>query len=98
MQFIDLVKALRRECGVSGTDATVTGATGEWARLVNWTAQAYTEIQMENTDWQWMRKSKTFNTVANQGEYDLTADLALTDFADWREKSFRVYLTLGRHG
>ena len=90
--FITLAKRVRQECGVSGADNTVVNATGEWSRIVNWTATAWLDIQMENPEWEWMRKSLSFNTVAHQSTYSPTTDIALTDFSSWKEDSFRVYL------
>lgn len=90
--FLQLVKRLRQECGVSGTDNTVVNASGEWLRLCDWTAQAWTELQEENPDWDWMRKSVTFNTTANQGEYT-AAQAGVADMGMWRKNSFHIYLT-----
>lgn len=89
--FIQLATRLRTECGVSGTNTTVSGATGEWGRLCGWIEQAWTELQEENPDWQWMRKTVTFNTVANQGEYT-PVQAGVTDLGAWRNNSFRLYL------
>lgn len=90
--FIELAQRLRSECGVSGADTTVTSASGEWLRLVNWISQAWMDIQMENPEWEWMRKSLSFNTVAGQSTYSPTTDISLTDFSSWRDDSFRIYL------
>jgi len=83
---------------VTGGDTTVVGATGEWGRIVNWTATAWEEIQLENPDLDWMRRNVSFNTVAQQGAYSATTDMGLTDFASWREESFRAYLQSAGEG
>lgn len=97
MQFLDLVRRLRSECGIAGSGpTTVVGQTGEMRRLVDWIAQAYDELQMSRPDWEWMRKTKTFNTTASKQSYHPTnaaPDIALTDFSQWRNDSFRIYLT-----
>jgi hypothetical protein len=92
MNFIKLVTTLRDECGASGTDSTVVSATGEWARLCNWIATSWHEIQEDNKGWEWMRKNVTFDTVAQKGEYNAETDILLTDFGIWKEDSFRAYL------
>lgn len=92
MNYLQLVKRLRLEGGVSGTDFTVSNASGEWARLVTWIAQAWEDIQREHTGWMWMRKTVTFSTIANQGNYPINASpLSLSDFSHWFRKTFRVY-------
>lgn len=90
--YINLCKKLRQEVGASGSDTTTVSATGEWKRLCDWVAQAWDEIQMAQPGWLWLRTSKTFNTVAEQGEYAYaSAPISLTNFASWRNGSFRLY-------
>ena len=92
--FLELATRLRQDCGVSGTNTSVVGATGEWKRLCDWVATAWMEIQEKHNDWQWMRKDVTFNTIANQQAYaPASAPISLTDFAEWKMDSFRLYLT-----
>ena len=93
MNLLSLSQRLRSECGVSGTSTSVVNATGEWSRLVNWVITAWEDIQTDYPEWEWMRKSVSFQTTANKGEYSPTTDLLLTDFGSWRENSFRMYLT-----
>lgn len=94
MNYLSICQRLRSECGVSGSNATVVGATGEWGRLCAWVAQSYQEIQERHPDWQWMRKDVSFNTIANQQTYlPASAPISLTDFAAWKMDSFRLYLT-----
>ena len=97
MTYIELCKRLRQEVGASGADVTVSGATGEWKRLCDWIAEAYNEIQRDNLGkWHWLRTTKTFTTTASQSEYDYaSAPLSLTDFASWRDNSFRLYKNIG---
>ncbi len=97
MTFLQLVQRLRSECGVPGTGPTsVISQTGEMERLVNWISQAYQEIQLARRDWEWLRKSTSFNTVAHKQSYhptNVSPDIALTDFSHWRNDSFWIYLT-----
>lgn len=94
MTYLQLVQRLRSECGVSGEGpATTVGQTREMQRLCNWIVQSWEEIQVETRELDFMRKSVTWNTVANQQSYSPTADIALTDFGSWKDDSFTAYLT-----
>jgi len=93
MNFLSLAIKLRDECGVTGTDTTVAGASGEWNRLVGWIADAWEDIQMlHETEWLWMRQSFSFNTTQHVGEYT-PAMAGITDFAEWKLNTVRCYLT-----
>lgn len=90
--YLQLCQRLRKEVGASGSDSTVVSASGEWGRLCSWIATAWEEIQQEEATWEWMRTTKSFNTVAEQSTYPVAdAPLSLTDFAYWRSDSFRLY-------
>lgn len=93
MNFLALVNRTRLECGVSGSDlASVSGQTGESARLIAWCQSAWLDIQSARTDWQWMRKSASFQTVAGQATYTPAA-IGLADFGSWFRDTFRNYDT-----
>lgn len=95
MRYIDLVNRCKQETGISGADITTTvGQTGEIRRLCNFVRQAWEEVQLHRDDWDFMRKSVTFNTVANTQTYAVGTGLAinLSDFAKWRNDSVRMYL------
>jgi len=96
MDFISLVKTLRREVGATGVDTTVANpvADSEWDRLIHWVADSWNEIQLLHANrWKWMRKTMTFaSTTAGKGAYT-KAELGLTDHAEWLRKTFRAYLT-----
>ena len=98
MNLLALVNRMRRECGVATSDlTTVVGASGESQRITDWVVQAWTEIQEEHPEWNWLRSTVSFDTIANQFEYTPTdaipVGIALTDFGSWDEESFRIYLT-----
>lgn len=103
MTYLQMVQRLARECGVAKTTtapSTVTGQTGELARLCDYIAQAWLEIQMERNDWEWMRETATFTTTASQQTYTLanietatTSSFTAAAFGWWKPDSFRVYLT-----
>jgi len=94
MNLLQLAQRLRLEVGASGTDSTVVDATGEWSRIVTWCDAAWEEIQRRHVNWNWMRQSITFSTIASQGEYPYaSAPLSITSFASWDITRFRVYQT-----
>ena len=91
--YLQLVNRLKQECDVTGADlTTVEGQTGEYLRLVNWIEEAWADIQLKNDNWRFRRKSMTFQTVASTASYS-TATIGLTDFAMWKDRSFRIFLT-----
>ena len=94
MTRLELAQQLRRDCGISGSETTTIGATGEWSDIVNWIDRAWKDIQNEHTDWLWMRTTASFTTVAEQAEYAYaSAPLSLTNFASWVPDTFRIYKT-----
>jgi len=99
MNFLELVKRARQECGIAGDGPiTTVNQTREMKRLVDWTAQAWVDIQNERSDWDFLRKPVTFNTVAGQQEYAAGSDINITDFKKWRKDSFREYLESAGEG
>jgi len=96
MNYLELVQRLGAEVGASGSITTLSGVSGEYGRLKNWIAQAWTELQMEHNDWLFMRGSSTFSTIAGTSEYDVTAaPIPLTTFSDFVNDTFRVYESVG---
>lgn len=102
MTFLELVQALREECGVSASTAgaspsAVTNQSGEMRRLVNWTKRAWLSIQNTEDWWLWMASDFTVNTVAGTGSYlpsicnDVSSGNPITRFARWDKESFRLY-------
>ena len=93
MTFLELVNRLRLESGVVGTDlVTLSSLSAEMARLKAWISNSWLDLQSIHQDWDWMRKSASFPTVAGQGIYTL-ADMAITDHGKWNELTFRNYST-----
>lgn len=88
--FLELCVDVRRECrvGQSGP-STVVNQVGQLERIVNWVADAYTEIQQRSTTWRWLRSEFSLNTVANTDTYasgsctDTIDNAAVTRFARW---------------
>ncbi len=94
MTFLELCKCVRQEAGVSGTGpVTVANQTGELKRIVDWTSEAYKEIQLMRPNWNWLRDDFDFQTTLD--DYDYTpAQAGITErFHAWdidTIKSFRT--------
>lgn len=73
----------------------MTGQTGMYAKLVNWTNDAWVEIQGMHDNWNWMREPFTFETVASTGNYDpnsvtnTVTGNPMTDLRYWWKDTFR---------
>ena len=90
--FLELCQSMMREAGISGSIVSVTGQTGEAARVVNWIARAYNEVQLERSDWEFLRADVEFDTTAGTASYTAaSADVA--SFGEWRFRSngWRAY-------
>jgi hypothetical protein len=84
MNLLQMAQRLHRESGRSGIGpASLVDLSKEQQRLVDYIADAWTELQSRETDWRFMRKRKTATLVAGQSSYT-AADLAITDFGRWR--------------
>lgn len=99
MMFLELVNRARRECGVSGVALSTLqhGLTAEGQRFVDWTTDAWNDLQIEKPDWQWMRKTFTFQTVPSQANYT-PAQAGAADAASWKIDSFRAFATVAGYG
>jgi len=95
MTFLELVKRARQECGIAG-DGPITTAnqSREMKRLVDWTAQAWVDIQNERSDWDFLYRDFSFRTVAGQQVYEAGngLDINVSDMKKWRNDSFSIYL------
>lgn len=95
MTYLELCQLVKEKAGITGNNlSTVTGQSGELKRVCNWVKEAWVDVQEHRDDWDWMRNDFTFNTIAYQSTYDPGASpVSLTDFAKWRDDSFRIYYT-----
>ena len=95
MNYLQLAQRLAVECGVVGTIPSVAGQTGMYAKLINWTNDAWLEIQGMHDNWNWMREPFAFNTVANTGDYNpnsitnTVTGQPMTDLRYWWKDTFR---------
>jgi hypothetical protein len=93
MNFLQLCQRAAVECGVASGSAikialpTTVGATGALGRIVNWVNDAWTDVQMDNDEWEWMRASSllgsgvAFTTVAGKYSYPLAGGASGGDFS-----------------
>jgi hypothetical protein len=90
MNYLELCKRTHEMAGLSGTGpASVVSQAGISARVVNWVAQAWDEIQTVRTDWKWRRKSETIAVTTGLGTYAL--ETLFPDYEDIVRGSVRVY-------
>jgi|DEB19_MinimDraft_3_1074340.scaffolds.fasta_scaffold04198_2 hypothetical protein len=96
MNYLQLAQRLAVECGVAGGGpASVLGQTGMYQKLVNWTNDAWVEIQGMHDNWNWMREPFTFETVASTGDYlpatvtNTVTSTLMTDLRYWWKDTFR---------
>ena len=82
--FLQLTQdAVRESRTVSGTrPTTVVSQTGRLLRFVEWTAQAWVDIQNRHKSWRWMQATYSGATTAGTKKY-LAASFGISDFRDW---------------
>lgn len=95
---LDLVRRLALECGVAKDPVaaipTIINAVGETGRLVSWIITAWRDIQLLHQDWQFLRRSVSFSTIAGKATYTPTeAGIDPLAFSRWDVYSFRNYNT-----
>lgn len=83
--FLELAQTTARESGSVDPAAitAVTGLTGRPAKIVNWVAQAYTNIQRSRRDWGWLNAEFSYALVPGTAVYT-PASFSLTRFANWQ--------------
>lgn len=90
MNFVDLVEALRIECGVSGSPVVSTSnLSGELNRLKKWIGDAWFEIQTSKTQWKFMYTNFSFSLTPLKQYYTPT-DAGVPNVDVWKEDSFWI--------
>lgn len=97
LTYLQLCQRAAIECDISGPGpTTVVGNVGELNRICGWVAAALNDIETAHTDWGWMLKDASFQTVAGQAEYT-PAQCGITalawEFGEWVPWRFRNYVT-----
>ena len=91
--FLDITNATLIECGVTTSNlSTLVGVTGKTLQVKYWVNRAWQDVQRKHANWQWMRQSFTFSTVASQRGYT-PAQANATNFGRWLPKTFRTHVT-----
>jgi hypothetical protein len=87
---------------------TTIGQSGSLGRLINWVDDAWSNLQTEREDWEFMRSSNldsaesppgiSFATVAAQSVYPLgsgagTVGVTAANFGKWARETFRCQVT-----
>jgi hypothetical protein len=87
MTFLELCKKVRQECGVqgAGTPAAVTSQVGMSKRIVEWVQDADTIIQDKHTDWDFLWKEFSEDTILNSDSVSKP-----DDFGQWDRTTFAV--------
>lgn len=92
MNFLAICQRAARESLMGNQPGTVVGQSGDLARIVDWCADAYGDIQRRYLDepaWRWLRSAFTFNTVSGTGAYaystavDTNLVAAISRFNRW---------------
>ena len=94
--YLEISQKVFRESGTAGGNlpTAVTDQVGRQLKVVNWVADAWSEIQNDESTWLWMRKE--FSNVLSIGQFKYTAaSFSLTDFSRWvtDPRSVTMYLT-----
>jgi hypothetical protein len=92
MDYLALCRSLTRECGISGEMSSALNQAGEFAQVASWVNSAWRDIQLENTNWRWMRDEFTFQTVPGTPDYTPTSANA-ADFSKWHLDTLRAFRT-----
>jgi len=86
MTFLEICQKVAREGGLAVRIASVTDQSGMAAKVVDWTQEAWSEIQVWR-NWDFMRATATIPVVAGTRTYDIAA-LTSSRFASWDNTDF----------
>jgi hypothetical protein len=86
MNFLQLAQRVAQESGTVDGSAQLSSVVGQIGRLksiVDWTADAWVQIQSERNAWRWMRREFSGKqTTAGTARYT-AASWAITDWGNW---------------
>lgn len=96
MTFLQMLRRLRQECGVTGTEPTsVSNLPQEMARLANYIKQSWMDIQTLHEDWEFLRQPVQFVTAADKQKYSAN-EMNIASFNVLKRDSFSIS-TLGEN-
>jgi hypothetical protein len=91
MTFLQMLRRLRQECGVSGSDpSSVLSLPAEMARLANYIKAAWLDIQTMHEDWEFMKQPVSFVAQAGQQQYN-SIEMQVQSFGNYKLDSFSIY-------
>jgi len=89
MNYLELTKKLRQECGIPGIGpVSVVDQRGEAKRLADYINDAWLEIQGLHDHWNFMREQFSLPTTAGVGDYAPSVG-GLDDFRQWHKETLR---------
>lgn len=70
MNFLELAKRVRQECGISGDGPAATeGQSGMYAKILDWVKAAHEEVQQHHLDWNFDQARVTLDLVGGVESY-----------------------------
>jgi hypothetical protein len=89
--FLEIARRVANKAGIAGTTpATTINQAGEALRVVNWTQDAYIEVQDIVDDWWFMQKEFSFDCTIGVSKYPKST---VADLANWKKNDVRCYLS-----
>ncbi|MCK5020359.1 MAG: hypothetical protein KAS32_25200 [Candidatus Peribacteraceae bacterium] len=70
--YLQICQEINRLSGLQGTFDSVSSATGYQANIAAIASKAWTDIQNQKHDWDFLRTSRQFQTVVGQTEYTIS--------------------------
>ena len=100
MNFLQIAQRAARESKIPNWTQLLTTKYqgGLFREIVDAVQEAWRDLQTKHDDWDWMRQTASFTTVAGQDEYPLgtgagTVGVLAADFGSWQRDTFRNYVT-----
>lgn len=85
MTYLELCQEVARESGTVptiGQPATITGQTGRLLRVTYWVRDAWSDIQKQRPDWQWMLDEWSGALTSSTQRYT-AASFSIDRFSEW---------------
>lgn len=90
MNYLQICQRVFSEGGISGQITSVENQTGEALRVVQWVADAYSDILNDQAmAWKFIHKTYTKQLTANVGTYSFV-DLGIPNGVQWDTREMRV--------
>ena len=91
MNFLQIAKRVRQECGISGDGpSNVAGQAGMYAKIVDWVRAAHDEVQQAHENWNFDWAITEQPLVAGKEFYSLSGDWGL-DYKALADDGLYVY-------